>query len=171
MEELINQIRKSLDANLYYLALFSSLAIPDMCGAIESANGRATVEKYKKWYEKYVYPRYQTITAEECYEYRCTALHQGKSSPNKQNANYDRILFIEPSPSKKMNINVKRINTPNESAIMIDLEEFCLAIIDGVDIWLNQKKGTPQFEKNIKNFMHRYPNGLGQYTKGISTIS
>jgi len=42
MEDLIRQIRAASAAGLYYLALFAALAIPDICSALETENGKAT---------------------------------------------------------------------------------------------------------------------------------
>ena len=35
MQNLLDQIQKGLEADLYYLSLFAALAIPDICGAID----------------------------------------------------------------------------------------------------------------------------------------
>jgi hypothetical protein len=50
MNDYLNQIQASIDANLYYMALFASLALPDICGAIDSKNGQATASKYMAWF-------------------------------------------------------------------------------------------------------------------------
>ena len=47
MRDFLAQIKMGLDQNLYFLSLFSALAIPDICGAIGSENGEASAEKYK----------------------------------------------------------------------------------------------------------------------------
>ena len=36
MRDLLEQIERGLDQNLYYLALFSALSLPDICGAVDS---------------------------------------------------------------------------------------------------------------------------------------
>jgi len=51
---ILDQIDQSLNARSYYLALFVSLAIPDIAGALEAADGQAKPERYKKWYEKWL---------------------------------------------------------------------------------------------------------------------
>ena len=55
MEELVKQIEKALDCNLYYLALISTLVLPDIAGAISySPKGSSSEEFYVKWFDKYV---------------------------------------------------------------------------------------------------------------------
>ena len=92
MRELLLQIKKGLDQNLYFLSLFSALAIPDLCGAMSSDNGEASPEKYKAWFDKYIAPKYNKfLNGEDCYYFRCSLLHQGSSQHNK--SNYKRFFL------------------------------------------------------------------------------
>lgn len=56
MEDITDQINRALNANLYYLALFVSISLPDICGATESSDGKSTGAKYIAWFDKYVAP-------------------------------------------------------------------------------------------------------------------
>lgn len=173
MEDLISQIRQGLEFNLYYLSLHSTLAIPDICGAINSPSGKASGEKYREWYDKYVLPCFDTLTSDECYEYRCTSLHQGTSEPkNHAVKDYERIIFIEPSMNNLI-INVKRMKggLDNNYAIMINLKEFCNAILRGAEKWIIDYKNTEPFETNYKRIMKRHPLGIGTYISGVPVIS
>ena len=127
MKYLLEQIRKALCVNLYYVSLFTSLAIPDICGAIGSANGKASDTKYKNWVDKYVAHKYfGMLTGEDCYYFRCSLLHQGSSQNPK--STYKRILFVEPSAST----NVFHCNILND-ALNIDVRIFCEDIILGAE--------------------------------------
>lgn len=46
MQTLIAQTRRAIEAELYYLALMSALTIPDIAGALESADGSAKGSRY-----------------------------------------------------------------------------------------------------------------------------
>jgi hypothetical protein len=46
MDDLIEEIEKSIDAGLYYVGLFACLVIPDACAALGSADGRTTSSHY-----------------------------------------------------------------------------------------------------------------------------
>jgi len=46
MRDLLNQIQSAIETKAYYLALYTSLTIPDICGAMQSDDGKATKEKY-----------------------------------------------------------------------------------------------------------------------------
>jgi hypothetical protein len=164
MRDFLNQITKALDMNLYYVALFSSLAIPDICGAIGSASGKATKSKYVNWFDKYVAPRYGGfLTGTDCWWYRCSALHQG-SSQHPQST-YKRILFIEPTATT----NVFHNNVLND-ALNIDVRIFCNNLLSGALMWLQQNENTTLYKQNSSKFMRRYPNGLPPYISGVPVI-
>ena len=165
MRDFLNQIQQALTANLYYVALFAGLAIPDICGALQSTNGRASKAKYVNWFDRYVAGLYAgNLTGQDCYYYRCSALHQG-SSQNPQ-ARYLRILFIEPSATT----NVFHNNVLN-NALNIDVRIFCNDIISGALLWLQQHQNTPTYLQNHALYMKRYPNGLPPYIVGVPVIS
>jgi hypothetical protein len=85
MELFLQQIQASLEEKLYYLALYTSLTIPDICSALESDNGEAEGKKYKQWYDKYMLNKYRSVagevvfSADDCWYFRCSILHQGSS--------------------------------------------------------------------------------------------
>ena len=129
MRELLEQIKRGLDNNLYYISLFVALALPDICGAIDSEDGTAARERYIQWFNKYVKNKYNNLSGEDCYYFRCSMLHQGSSQHPK--SNYSRVLFIEPGFSKY----IFHDNVIND-ALNIDVRIFCKDIIKGVEHWL-----------------------------------
>jgi len=101
MDELLQQIESSLVNKEFYLALFISLAMPDICGALVSKNGEAKGRRYKNWFDKYVAPKYNgNFDGSNCYAFRCSALHQGRTKH--KNLGYTRIVFIDPTSSKNI---------------------------------------------------------------------
>lgn len=165
MRELLLQIKKGLDQNLYFLSLFSALAIPDLCGAMSSDNGEASPEKYKAWFDKYVAPQYSGfLSGEDCYLFRCSLLHQGSSQH--PGSGYKRVLFIEPYAST----NIFHNNIMSD-ALNIDVKIFCDDIVSGAQEWLNENEETELYKKNHDKFMRRYPNGLPPYIIGVPVIS
>jgi hypothetical protein len=154
MRDLLGQIEIAVNSGLYYLALMGSLSIPDICGAIESPNGWAKPNKYKKWFNQYVAPKYKDmLTGEDCYYFRCSLLHQGSSQ--NPNSRYSRIFFIEPSVTR----NIYHCNKVND-ALNIDVRIFCKDVISGALSWLDQHEGTALFRKNYDKCIRRYPNGI-----------
>ena len=103
------------------------------------------------------------LTAEDCYLFRCSLLHQGSSKHPK--SGYSRVLFVEPS----VTTNVFHCNIMND-ALNIDVRIFCNDIVDGAKVWLQQYEETDLFKRNYDKYMSRYPNGLAPYIVGVPVI-
>jgi len=139
------------------------LAIPDICGAIDSIDGRADRTKYIDWYDQYAASNCPYFDGQACYFFRCSMLHQG--STINPSSNYSRILFIEPGATT----NVFHCNVIND-ALNLDVRIFCNAMLDGAELWLNNVMGTARFSANYDKFLRRYPTGLPPYIVGIPVI-
>lgn len=164
MEDFLQQIEKALSYNLYYIALQSTLTLPDICGALQSTDGTATKAKYIDWYNTYFLKK-TFLSADDCYYFRCSNVHQGKTTH--QNSTYSRILFVEPSEKKSIVLNNNIIN----GALNIDVNIFCTDMIASVRNWLTLVKNDQTFQKNYSSFIKRYPNGLPPYIVGVPIIS
>lgn len=164
MQNLLDQIQKGLEANLYYLSLFAALSLPDICGAIDSKDGKATSKKYNKWFDEYVAPKYRgSLTGEDCYRFRCSLLHQGSSQHPK--STYSRVLFVEPTATT----NVFHNNVMND-ALNIDVRIFCNDMIEGAKEWLQKVEKTDLYKENYNKFMKRHPRGLKPYIVDVPVI-
>lgn len=167
MRTFLNQIETALRTNLYYVSLLASLAIPDICGAINSQDGSASGEKYAAWFDQYVDAKYSHFfNGEDCYRFRCSFLHQGSSQ--RSDARYSRLLFIEPTATATTNIFHGNILN---DALNMDVRIFCLDIVEGAREWLDEVEETERFQENYSKFMRRYPNGLPEYMGGVPIIS
>ncbi len=163
MQDFLDQIRMALNQNLYYVALWACLTIPDICGAIDSIDGQADGAKYVRWFDQYVASNCPYFDGLACYQFRCSMLHQG--STMNPRSNYSRVLFLEPGTTT----NILHCNVLMD-ALNLDLGIFCTAMLDGADRWLGQASGMPQFLHNYDRFVRRYPNGLSPYIVGTPVI-
>ena len=183
MLSILDQIDQSLNARSYYLALFVALAIPDIAGALEAADGQAKPERYKNWYEKWARPRLKEqvkaeltqrgvsydpqvenpLTGDACYRFRCSLLHQGSTQHPK--SAYSRIMFIEPGATT----NVIHYGVMND-ALCIDVPRFCREVLAGAKLWLQSVEGTEPYETNNNRFVRRHDNGLSPYIVGVPVI-
>ena len=183
MLSILGQIDRSLATDLYYLALFGSLTIPDIAGALEAPNGEASGDRYKEWYERWVRPRFREnvqqllaargintltrvenpLTGDACYRFRCSLLHQGSTQHPK--SPYSRIIFIEPGATT----NVIHYGTLND-ALCIDVPSFCREVLAGAKLWLQAVEGTEPYKTNNDRFVRRYENGLSPYIVGVPVV-
>ena len=157
MNDYLNQIQTSIDSNLYYVALFASLALPDICGAIDAEDGQATAERYRAWFDKYVAPKYrssdtQFLTGEDCYFFRCSLLHQGSSQHPR--STYSRVLFVEPTATS----NVFHCNVMND-ALNIDVRIFCSDFISSAAPMVGRGKWHRSFQEKLQQIYETLSGG------------
>lgn len=166
MDELLSQLEESIDHGQYYLALFVSLTIPDICGALGSKDGNATGHRYKEWFDQYVAPQYDgNLDGSGCYAFRCSALHQGYAKH--KNLRYSRILFLDPVSSSGVMMHNNILN----GALNIDVRRFCKDVVAGAWQWLSDMVSDPDFHRNYANFLKRYKGGLLPYIEGLDVFS
>jgi hypothetical protein len=153
----------------YYLALSGAFVIPDMCGAMESDDGRATGARNTAWFDRHMAPRHLQrpaedpfLSGEDCWRLRCSSLHQGTTQHDQ--SSYSRILFTEPGP------NTFHMNIIND-ALNIDIREFCREMAESASAWLDDAEDGEQFKGNYDKFLQRYPNGLSPYMVGTPLIT
>ncbi|MDP3883933.1 hypothetical protein [Hydrogenophaga sp.] len=171
MRTLIAQTQKALEAELYYVALFTALSIPDIAAALESSDGRASGKRYAAWYEEWVRPRLKEsrgrenpLTGEACYGFRCALLHQGRSQ--RTNDQYSHIMFVEPGHP---NYSIHDCLVSGK-ALLIQLDEFVMEVLRGGELWLKSVQGTEPFEQNYSHFAKRRPQGLRPYVVGAPVV-
>lgn len=178
MERFLQQIEGGLQHGLYQLALFSSLSIPSICGAMESDDGCDTRERYKEWFNTYMskrqpdkYGNGKNFTADDCYYYRCAVLHQGYSAHH--SLSYKRIIFIDPSSPSFSSIGsihccLVGVDTDDES-LLINIETFCSDLIQCAREWFDVVRDTETYQANHRKILQRYPEGVGP-VRGCATF-
>ena len=85
--------QRCLEAKAYWCLLHVTACLPDVCAALQSRDGKAQPEKYKKWSDKYF--KQAALTGLERYEIRCKILHQGRARASKK-VRYTRFAFGQP---------------------------------------------------------------------------
>jgi hypothetical protein len=166
MNDFLDQIDRALELRLYFVALFSALAVPDICGALEASDGRASKQAYTSWFDREMSGHSSGpsggLDGEHAYYFRCSLLHQGTTVH--PTSAWSRIIFVEPSSSMLFHGN--RMN----GALNIDLKVFCNGVTAAARYWLHKVGGTDPFETNSKNLIRRYADGLGPYIQGFPII-
>ncbi|MFA5084196.1 MAG: hypothetical protein WC475_02335 [Candidatus Paceibacterota bacterium] len=167
MKDFLTQIKIGLEQNLYFLSLFAALTIPDICSAMESEDGLTTGNKYKNWFDKYMvknepekYGTGKNFTSDDCWNFRCAILHQGRS--NHEKSDYKRILFIEPPNLHGIgSIHACIVGAyTEEKSLLINVEKFCFDIIKSANEWMRENENSDIYKKNYQNLIKRYPKGI-----------
>lgn len=89
---LVQDIRKALENELYFVALSSALTLPDICGKAAYPDERSSRKRYILWYDEGI-GKYEKspedknnmpyLSGEVIYSLRCSLLHEG--NPNMKN--------------------------------------------------------------------------------------
>lgn len=176
MDNLLLEIEKALQNQEYFIALFCTLTLPDICAALESEKGETSGDLYRAWYKNNMIDK-KTLNAEQCYNFRCKLLHQGVSSyqsSRKQKHSSDpkpleqRIIFVY--PNNQLTVDNCRFMLGGKEAISVDLINFCNNMIKSVRVWKARMKNDPIFIKNSENLITIHPEGLFPYIGGVPII-
>jgi len=141
-----------------------TVAIPDICSALESQNNDSNSKKYKNWFNKYItrlqpnkYGESGQLKADHLWNIRCSLFHQGVTSDKKD---YKRTLFIEPgNPTYSIHCCIVGVNTKDKS-LLIDIVQFCDDMIKGTEQWVADKKDDQVYKQNYAKLIKRYPKGI-----------
>jgi hypothetical protein len=164
MEFLLKDIENALKSRLYFIALQSTLTLPDICGALES-DSRDVGKRYKKWYDANMKGK-SILKAEDCYAFRNGILHRAYAK--NANLGYERVLFVHPDNSFILTVDNSILN----NAVCIDLLAFCKNMIEAVRIWEIKMRDSnnANFIKNYPNLIQVHPEGISPYIVGIPVI-
>lgn len=160
MNETIEEIRAALKEGLFSLALTGTLAAIDVCGALESENGRSTGERFKTWSDNNLRHQFPTLRPEDLWKMRCGLLHQGRLEAKE----YSSILFALPN-DKGVHIHNNTIN----DALNLDLVTFCNTVLDAIEAWWNLN--ATREPSNAKFLIRRRTNGLMPIMDGVTVLS
>ncbi len=168
MKDYIDQINGALSCKLYYSALFMTIAIPDICSALQSENNNSDSEKYKNWINKYIsdlapnkYGQKGQLTAEHLWSIRCSLFHQGITTDKKD---FNRLLFLEPGTEGYKSLQSIHCcivgSDTNDKSLLIDIARLCDDMIKGFELWEKDQQSNKFYVKNCKKIIKRYPNGI-----------
>jgi hypothetical protein len=149
MKNYVLAIRKAIDAENWYAALFISLALPDICGSIEYPK-KSSSQRYEEWFKKYLGTKYgTTFTADECWLLRCSCFHSGRDDNEK--APNDGIVFL--APLKGALFHLHRLRAEKgwvREVIALQVDIFCEDICLSVEKWLDDVKDDVVISKKLK---------------------
>ncbi len=164
MDTLTDEVERALTAELYYLAVVFALTLPDICAALESADGETAGWKYQAWCDTWLIPSYPELNSRDLWSMRCGVVHQGRlGHPNLQ---YARILFTIPNRQQ----NVFHRNIAN-GALNLDVIIFCRDVSRAVEQWYIAKQSDLNVVANLPNLVQYRAQGLAPYMVGMPLIA
>ena len=155
MEHLVRDVRRAVMGQIWYGAVGLALALPDICGFVEAAQGTGSQARYVTWFDREVAPRYATarpggaveqfLCGRDCYALRCAFLHQGDFDVTDQRARLALEQFRFVVPPNGLVIHNNRIN----DALQLQVSNFCEDICVGVEAWLPRARSDAGQAKRL----------------------
>jgi hypothetical protein len=91
----LDEMVRCIEAKAYWALLHLVVVVPDICGALENEDGRASRDRYISWCRAMFPPSPPApLTPEDRYEIRCIVLHQGSSRATR--GQYSFYKFVKP---------------------------------------------------------------------------
>jgi len=148
MDKLLESVSLSLKSHNWYSALFMSLAIPDICAALESKNSKSSKDKYIQWFDTNLASTYKReigcpkhehlfLTGIDMYAFRCSMLHQFSDDTKSQKAKFKIGKFKMTINNGHLNYNcdVTAEEIMNGDVLHIDVQQFCNEILKAAKNW------------------------------------
>ncbi|WP_066733513.1 hypothetical protein [Cupriavidus sp. D384] len=157
MRDFLASIRQSLETNNFYVALATSLTIPDICGWLSSPNLRSG-ERYRAWCETYLTPKYTHdlpngrevfLSPGDAYALRCAYLHEGADDVSRQRAReaLNRFAFV----ARGAHCNLFEIN--GEAILNLNVPLFCTDMVESAEQWLEDVRDNQAVQERLREFL------------------
>lgn len=163
IERLADEIRAAVGQRQYALALMSTMALVDICGALDAQNGRSEGKRFRAWFEANVAGATARLEAADAWALRCGLLHQGRM----RGAGYDHVLFSLPGGSS-MHGNIFDIG--GKKALNLDLRFFVDDVVSAAERWWSKNKAVEPVATNALHLARVRTNGLSPFIIGAALI-
>ena len=172
LEPIFAEIRKALEAGLWYSAIAVASALPDICATLEGA-GRTNWKTYKKWFEENAADKFSNFGMHECYELRCGVLHNGKfQGAIDKHSNFDGVLFTPPGATLTVHDSVtSNIGNLTGTYLMMGVEPFCESMIEAASEWLASNEENETVRNNLNNLVRLRPAGYPPLIVGAPVVA
>lgn len=153
MERFVQSIENSVKTENWYAALVMALAIPDICGWLETPK-IASQKRYEAWFETYLLPKYKSpfhgpeftfLSGSDCYALRCALLHEGTDEVLRQRARevVTRFAFSTTGSHCCM----------FESVLLLNVQSFCADLCAGTRQWIQDIAANKDVQERLKELL------------------
>jgi hypothetical protein len=160
MEHLIAAVRKGIAERNWYASLALALALPDICGFLETPLGGSQA-RYISWCNRFLVPTYTSrvgasgiehifLHGEDCYALRCAFLHEGADEILRQRVRkaLESFVFIDPPPGGR-SVHCNQSN----AKLQLQVDKFCEDVCGGVEAWCGAVTGDVEVESRMKELL------------------
>lgn len=160
---LLNEINKAASSGMPFLAVAMTVALPDICVSLTSADGRTNGKAYKEWCEANLpQDKFGYVTPDDLWSMRCGILHNGRFGDMKHNVS--RVIFALPGTPTF-------INGMLNDAYFYSVIDFCQNFTEAVYHWFERSRNDPTLQANLPRLMQYRRDGLPPYIVGPTVLA
>ena len=151
----LRELRRVRDNRAYWSALHLLLTVPEICGALQSVEGRSSHAAYRAWAHHNLAVSF--LSPSDWYHAHCQLLHHGRTPAatghaGAAGARYDRFVYVDPesAPGQHGRIAMRR----GHLEIVLDVAELCDAMHDGLYRWFRSLVQGPSRDASARVQRH-----------------
>lgn len=161
----MEEIQLAIDAQLWRLALFGVMTLPDIAAALGSADGNTNGARYRAWWTANVpQQRQRYLPAAEAWKLRCSMLHQASGLQQEQTDR--RVVFILDGPVTTDG----RADGPG-SLVIADLARFTKDVLGATRSWLRAAENNANYQRNVDRLVQVRPEGFPPVLGGMTVLA
>jgi hypothetical protein len=164
MEAILYEIRSALAFGFHYFAVTASLMLPDMCAALEQADGESSQTHYRAWYDQWLSAKYPGLSSSDIYRLRCGAVHQGIFSTRQGQI---RVVFMIDRFPVMHNIQAEHGGVV---VLHLNAHEFCQDVMNSVEDWYAARQSDANVQRNLPRLMQYHATGIPGLIVGLPLI-
>jgi hypothetical protein len=169
LETIAGDIKRAIDARLYYPALLVTLTIPEICMGLTMDKSQFVKQKhYVSFVDEFTTPPELGLDGASCYQLRGGLVHRGDL---RGHAFFQRTHVIFTVPESGGGIHALSIVAGEKTAAMFDLVTFCSAMVTAARRWSSQNADKPQVVENLKNLIRWCPEGVHPFVGGAPVVA
>lgn len=154
---LVEEATAALRGHLYTVSIMSALALVDICGALNSNNGRATSDHFKAWWEANLPADVTVLDGVDAWELRNGLLHQG----HLRGKTYKYLGIALPRPDGPIIIDSLFRETEDDPGVLVlNSEQFVTAILDAVSAWWEANRSRDPVAGNAQKLARVRTRGM-----------
>lgn len=155
--DILTQVNIAAENGLDLLAVSVAVALPDVCGALESDDGRALQKRYEKWCRDNLKVGFENWAPEDLYSLRCGMLHQGRLRGLKHGIG--KVVLVPGGGSQFTDCSD---TTFGQATAIHSVKTFCLNMNRAVVAWYEKGHDNPNVQKNMADLM-QYRDGVYEF--------
>lgn len=168
LESILHDIRRSIDAKLYYPAALIALTIPDICSALALPNSIFVKEShYAGFVDKYTTQSELGIDGIGCFRLRGGVVHRASFARHPK-FNATHVIFTIPESGAA--IHALSITRGDKKVVMLHLDMFCKAMDSAARKWFVDNERNPLVEENMQHLIRYCPFGLSPFVVGAPVV-